>query len=69
MTLSDGLDYCVLINNGMNHDGSDSGASWNQEVLSRRVKSEAKKVKVFAEVTLVFPYIVSTTFAKNFKNN
>lgn len=53
----------------MNHDGSDSGASWNQEILWKRVKKNAEKIKVFAEVTLVLPLIVAKTFAKNFNFN
>lgn len=49
----------------MNHDGSDSGASWEQEILWKKVKKDAKKIKVFAEVSLVFPLIVGETFAKS----
>lgn len=49
----------------MNHDGSDSGASWEQEILWKKVKKDAKKIKVFAEVSLVLPLIVGETFAKS----
>ena len=65
-TFRGGLDYCILINNGSPHDGSDSGASWDQEILWKKVKEDAKKVKVFAEVSLVFPLIVAESFAKMF---
>lgn len=53
-----GLDYCVLINNGLVYDGSDSGAEFETEVSQERVQVTCKYVKLFAEVTLVFPLIV-----------
>jgi deoxyhypusine synthase len=59
-----GLDFLVLINNGLEYDGSDSGANKNKELNWNRLKPKAEYVKLFSEVSLVFPLIVSETFAK-----
>lgn len=59
-----GLDYCVLINNGLIYDGSDSGADRETELSNKRIKEDCRYVKIFTEVTLVFPLMVAQTFAK-----
>ena len=36
-SLRGGVNYCVLINNGLVYDGSDSGADWLTEESQRRI--------------------------------
>ena len=46
-------------------DGSDSGAKPDEAISWGKIKIDANPVKVCAEATLVFPLIVSQTFAKD----
>lgn len=59
-----GADYSIYINTGIEHEGSDSGASPDEAVSWGKIKSAAKPVKLYAEASLVFPLIVSLTFAR-----
>ncbi|AMD19241.1 HBR340Wp [Eremothecium sinecaudum] len=61
--MRNGADFAVYINTGQEFDGSDAGASTDEAVSWGKIKSEAKAVKVFADVTTVFPLIVAATFA------
>jgi len=59
-----GADFAVFVNTSNEFDGSDSGARPDEAVSWGKITAEAKPVKVYAEVTLVLPIIVSQTFAK-----
>jgi len=65
--MRNGADFSVYINTGNEFDGSDSGARPDEAVSWGKIKMDAKPVKVYAEATLVFPFIVAATFAKDFK--
>ncbi|KAI2514323.1 Deoxyhypusine synthase [Fragilaria crotonensis] len=54
-----------FINTGQEFDGSDSGASPDEAISWGKIRINAKPVKVCADATVVFPLIVSQTFAKN----
>eukprot|EP00605_Chrysophyceae_sp_TOSAG23-4_P000543 GSChrysophyteH1.ASY1.ANO1.612.1 assembled CDS len=47
-------------------DGSDSGASPDEAISWGKIKIDSTAVKVSADVTLVFPLIVSQTFYKEY---
>ena len=59
-----GADYAVYINTAPEYDGSDSGALPEEAVSWGKILPDAKRVKVYAEASLVFPIIVAETFAK-----
>ncbi|CCF60579.1 hypothetical protein KAFR_0K02250 [Kazachstania africana CBS 2517] len=61
--MRNGADYAVYINTGQEFDGSDAGARPDEAVSWGKIKAEAKSVKVYADVTIVFPLIVAATFA------
>mmetsp|Transcript_3450 Transcript_3450/g.4981 ORF Transcript_3450/g.4981 Transcript_3450/m.4981 type:complete len:377 (+) Transcript_3450:38-1168(+) len=62
--MRNGADYSVFINVASEFDGSDSGARPDEAVSWGKIKIDAKPVKLYCEVTLVFPLIVAQTFAK-----
>ena len=64
--MRNGADFSVYINTAQEFDGSDAGARPDEAVSWGKIKVGAQSVKVFAEVTLVFPIVVAETFAKNF---
>lgn len=61
--MRNGADYAVFINTGQEFDGSDAGARPDEAISWGKIKAEAKQVKVYADVTVVFPLIVAATFA------
>lgn len=63
--MRNGANYSVYINTGQEFDGSDSGASPDEAVSWGKIRIDAKPVKVSADASLVFPLIVSQTFAKD----
>ena len=63
--MRNGADFSVFINTGQEFDGSDSGASPDEAISWGKIRINAKPVKVCADATIVFPLIVSQTFAKN----
>jgi deoxyhypusine synthase len=63
--MRNGADYSVYINTAAEYDGSDSGASPDEAVSWGKIRLTAKPVKVTADATLVFPFIVAATFAKD----
>jgi deoxyhypusine synthase len=63
--MRNGADYSVYVNTGQEFDGSDSGASPDEAISWGKIRITAKPVKVCAEATVVFPLIVSQTFAKD----
>mmetsp|Transcript_17064 Transcript_17064/g.22416 ORF Transcript_17064/g.22416 Transcript_17064/m.22416 type:complete len:217 (+) Transcript_17064:2-652(+) len=63
--MRNGADYSVYVNTGQEFDGSDSGASPEEALSWGKIRITADPVKVCAEATIVFPLIVSQTFAKD----
>eukprot|EP00915_Cephaloidophora_sp_WS-2016_P001809 GHVH01002460.1.p1 GENE.GHVH01002460.1~~GHVH01002460.1.p1 ORF type:complete len:381 (+),score=39.61 GHVH01002460.1:980-2122(+) len=61
--MRNGLDYAVYINTAQEFDGSDSGGNVEEAVTWGKIRGDAKKVKVVAEATLVFPLLMAATFA------
>jgi deoxyhypusine synthase len=64
-----GADYAVYINTNPEYDGSDSGALPEEAVSWGKILPSAKRVKVYAEASLIFPLIVAETFAKRNKRD
>jgi len=62
-----GADYSVFVNTGQEFDGSDSGARPDEAVSWGKIKLTAHPVKVYAEASIVFPLLVSMTFAKEWE--
>jgi deoxyhypusine synthase len=63
--MRNGADYSVYINTGNEFDGSDSGASPDEAISWGKIRINANPVKVCADATIVFPLVVSQTFAKD----
>lgn len=61
--MRNGADYAVYINTGQEFDASDAGARPDEAVSWGKIKAEARSIKVYSDVTLVFPLIVAATFA------
>ncbi|CAM9266418.1 unnamed protein product [Phaeothamnion confervicola] len=64
--MRNGADFAVFVNTGQEFDGSDSGARPDEAVSWGKIRADARPVKVHADATLVFPLVVSQTFAKDF---
>lgn len=62
--LRNGLDYAVYINTAQEYDGSDAGALPEEAISWGKILPNAKNVKVFADATIIFPLLVSESFAK-----
>lgn len=62
--MRNGADFSVFINTGQEFDGSDSGARPDEAISWGKIRLTAKPVKIYAEASLVFPFIVAQTFAK-----
>jgi deoxyhypusine synthase len=60
----DGANYAVYINTAPEFDASDSGALPEEAVSWGKIRPDAKKVKIYSEVSLIFPLIVAKTFAR-----
>mmetsp|Transcript_28232 Transcript_28232/g.63029 ORF Transcript_28232/g.63029 Transcript_28232/m.63029 type:complete len:402 (-) Transcript_28232:198-1403(-) len=63
--MRNGANFSVFINTGHDYDGSDSGAPPDEAISWGKIRLNASPVKVSAEASLVFPLLVSQTFAKN----
>jgi deoxyhypusine synthase len=59
-----GADYAVYINTAQEYDGSDSGARPDEAVSWGKIAQKAESIKVFGDATILFPLLVSQTFAK-----
>lgn len=62
--LRNGADYAVYINTAQEFDGSDAGALPEEAVSWGKILPSGESVKVFADATIVFPFLVAETFAK-----
>jgi deoxyhypusine synthase len=63
--MRNGADFAVFINTAHEFDGSDAGAAPDEAISWGKIRLDAQPVKVCSEATVVFPLIVSQTFAKN----
>lgn len=61
--LRNGAEYSVYINNSQEFDGSDAGASPDEAVSWGKLIGN-DKVKVFGEASILFPILISESFAK-----
>jgi deoxyhypusine synthase len=59
-----GLDYACYITTAAEFDGSLSGARVREAVSWGKVKEEARRAELYAEVTSVLPFIVSYVLTK-----
>ncbi|KAL5284652.1 DHPS family protein [Megaselia abdita] len=62
--MRNGADFSVFINTASEFDGSDSGARPDEAVSWGKIRKDSTPVKVYAEATLVFPFLVGETFVK-----
>eukprot|EP00300_Choanocystis_sp_HF-7_P033251 c45559_g1_i1.p1 GENE.c45559_g1_i1~~c45559_g1_i1.p1 ORF type:complete len:402 (+),score=93.66 c45559_g1_i1:68-1207(+) len=62
--MRNGADFSVFINTAQEFDGSDAGAKPDEAVSWGKIKITATPVKVYGECSLVFPFLVSQTFAR-----
>eukprot|EP00697_Spironema_sp_BW2_P013670 gnl/Spiro4/3889_TR1925_c0_g1_i1.p1 gnl/Spiro4/3889_TR1925_c0_g1~~gnl/Spiro4/3889_TR1925_c0_g1_i1.p1 ORF type:complete len:391 (-),score=75.79 gnl/Spiro4/3889_TR1925_c0_g1_i1:56-1135(-) len=62
--MRNGADHAILINTAQPFDGSDSGADPDEAVSWGKIKADAVPVKINGEASLIFPLLVSQTFAK-----
>jgi deoxyhypusine synthase len=65
--MRNGTDFCVYVNTGNHFDASDSGASCDEAVSWGKTKVWAAPVKIHADATLVFPWMVARCFAERQK--
>jgi len=63
--MRNGADYSVFVNTAQEFDGSDSGARPDEAISWGKIRKEAKPVKIYGETSLVFPLLVSETFARH----
>merc|ERR1712187_760091 len=64
--MRNGTDFCVIISTATEFDGSDSGARPDEAISWGKIRIEAKPIKVHGDATILFPFIVSQTFSRNY---
>ena len=62
--MRNGADYAVYLNTAQEFDGSDSGARPDEAVSWGKIRADATAVKVHGDASILFPLLVSQTFAK-----
>ncbi len=50
-------------------DGSDSGARPDEAVSWGKIRADARPVKVYGDATILFPLLVSQTFARSWQTD
>jgi deoxyhypusine synthase len=60
--MRNGADYAVFINTGQEFDGSDAGAKPTEALSWGKLRLTSKRVKVYSEFSLVFPFLVAKAF-------
>ena len=60
--LRDGADFAVFITTAQEYEGSNAGANTEEAVSWGKIAEKAKRQKVVAEATLVFPLFVKAGF-------
>lgn len=63
--MRNGADFAVLLNTAQEFDGSDSGAKPDEAISWGKIKPDAQPVKVCGDATILFPLLLSQTFAKH----
>ncbi|GMH32582.1 hypothetical protein BSKO_00416 [Bryopsis sp. KO-2023] len=63
--MRNGADFAVFVNTAQEFDGSDSGAHPEEAISWGKIRMDAQPVKVVGDATILFPLIVSQTFAKH----
>jgi deoxyhypusine synthase len=56
----EGFEYSIYITTANEFDGSDSGGNQEEAISWAKINPKAKRVKVIADATLVFPLLVSS---------
>jgi deoxyhypusine synthase len=62
--MRNGANFSVFINTSHAFDGSDGGAPPDEAISWGKIRLDATPVKVCGDATIVFPLVVSQTFAK-----
>jgi deoxyhypusine synthase len=62
--MKNGADFAVYLNTAQEYDGSDSGARPDEAVSWGKIRADATPVKVHGDASILFPLLVSQTFAK-----
>ena len=65
--MKNGADFAVFINTAQEFDGSDSGAQPDEAVSWGKIRADARPVKVCGDATILFPLLVSQTFARHWR--
>jgi len=60
----DGFEYSIYITTANEYDGSDSGGNQEEAISWAKINPKAKRVKVIADATLIFPLLVAGTIYK-----
>lgn len=60
-----GAEHAIYISNAQEFDGSDGGARPDEAVSWGKIKATAKPVKIYSEISLVFPLLVASSFAEH----
>lgn len=63
--LRNGADFAVYINTGIAYDGSDGGATTGEALSWGKLRLACKPVKIWGEASMLFPFLVAQTFAKD----
>ena len=62
--MRNGADFSLFVNTGQEFDGSDSGARPDEAISWGKIRLNANPVKIYGDSTMIFPLLVSQTFAK-----
>jgi len=62
--IRNGVNFSVFVNTGQEFDGSDSGAKPDEALSWAKIRPEATPVKIYGDASLIFPLLVSQTFAQ-----
>lgn len=62
--IRNGADFSVFVNTAQEYDGSDAGAKPDEAVSWGKIRLDANPVKVYGDAALIFPLLVSLTFAR-----
>ncbi|EFN58581.1 hypothetical protein CHLNCDRAFT_19955 [Chlorella variabilis] len=65
--MKNGADFAVFVNTAQEFDGSDSGARPDEAVSWGKIRADAKPVKVCGDASILFPLIISQTFARHWE--
>ncbi|CCW67631.1 unnamed protein product [Phytomonas sp. Hart1] len=60
--MRNGADYAVYMSNSHEFDGSDAGARPDEAVSWGKIRIDGRSVKVFGEITTIFPLLVALVF-------